>query len=118
MLATFARTAGVAPATTQRSPGGAGTPTGAYIEIGVPMQIDRTRMYRVKAVADMADVSVSTVYRAIESGSLNALRIGTAVRVPGAALAAWIAKCGGPGQAAWVHGTTAGTGADIAAVQR
>ena len=82
------------------------------------MQIDRTRMYRVKAVADLADVSVSTVYRAIESGSLDALRIGTAVRVPGSALVAWIEKCGGPGNAAFVHGMTASAGADPAAVQR
>ena len=56
---------------------------GPTSKFGVPMQIDRTRMYRVKAVADMADVSVFTVYRAIESGGLEALRIGTAVRVPG-----------------------------------
>lgn len=77
------------------------------------MQIDRTRMYRVKAVADMADVSVSTVYRAIESGTLDALRIGTAVRVPGPALVAWIEKCGGPG-----HDTTVSADADTAAAQR
>src|SRR3954465_8616963 len=86
MSATFATAAVVTRATTQRSPGGAGTPAGAYIEMGVPMQIDRTRMYRVKAVAEMGDVSVSTVYRAIESGMLDALRIGTAVLVPGPAL--------------------------------
>jgi excisionase family DNA binding protein len=82
------------------------------------MQIDRTRMYRVKAVADMADVSVSTVYRAIESGSLDALRIGTAVRVPGPALATWIKKCEEAGHAACDHGTTASTSADTTAVQR
>ena len=82
------------------------------------MQIDRTRMYRVKAVAAMADVSVSTVYRAIDNGALDALRIGTAVRVPGAALVTWIKKCEEAAHAASDHGTTASAGADTTAVQR
>ncbi|WP_224390287.1 helix-turn-helix domain-containing protein [Pseudonocardia sp. ICBG1293] len=54
------------------------------------MNIDRGRMYRVSAVADMLDVSPSTVYRAVESGALPVLRFGKAVRVPGHALAAWL----------------------------
>ncbi|MGH3611687.1 MAG: helix-turn-helix domain-containing protein [Pseudonocardia sp.] len=54
------------------------------------MQIDPTRMYRVSTVAEMLDVSASTVYRAIEAGALPALRIGSTVRVSGAALSAWL----------------------------
>ncbi|WP_245607392.1 helix-turn-helix domain-containing protein [Pseudonocardia spinosispora] len=53
------------------------------------MQSQVTRMYRVKAVAEMFDVSVATIYRAIESGQLTALRIGGskgAVRIPEYAL--------------------------------
>jgi excisionase family DNA binding protein len=48
-------------------------------------------MYRVKAVAEMFDVSVSTIYRAIEAGKLEALKIGAgagrgSVRIPDYAL--------------------------------
>lgn len=45
--------------------------------------------YRVKQVAELLDVHVSTVYRAIESGALGALRIGRGrggLRVPAVAL--------------------------------
>lgn len=55
-----------------------------------------TRMFRVKAVAEMYDVSPATIYRAIEAGQLDALRIGTgkgAVRIPADALAAFAAAC-------------------------
>ncbi len=55
------------------------------------MEIDYSRMYRVSAVARLLDVSPSTVYRAIESGALAALRIGSTVRVHGSALADWLA---------------------------
>ncbi len=58
------------------------------------MQVDRTRLYRVRAVAQLVDVSLSTVYRAIESGELGVLRIGKALRVPGTALARWLDSCG------------------------
>lgn len=58
------------------------------------MEIDSTRMYRVPAVARLLDVSPSTVYRAIESGALPALRIGSTVRVHGSALAAWLGTTG------------------------
>ena len=58
------------------------------------MQVDRTRLYRVRAVAELVDVSLSTVYRAIETGELDVLRIGKALRVPGPALARWLDACG------------------------
>jgi excisionase family DNA binding protein len=60
------------------------------------MQVNGTRLYRVKAVAEMFDVSVSTIYRAIEAGRLPALRIGRgkgAFRVPEAALGTFEAAC-------------------------
>ncbi len=56
-----------------------------------------TRVYRVKAVAEMFDVSVATIYRAIETGQLNALKLGTgrgAIRVPQSALEAFARACG------------------------
>jgi excisionase family DNA binding protein len=51
-------------------------------------------LYRVRAVAELVDVSRSTVYRAIECGQMDVLRIGKAVRVPGTALAQWLISCG------------------------
>ncbi len=61
------------------------------------MQVEATRMYRVKEVAGHFDVSVTTVYRAIESGQLGALKLGTAqgtLRVPGSAVLAYAEACG------------------------
>lgn len=60
------------------------------------MHDNGTRLYRVKAVAEMFDVSVSTIYRAIELGQLEALRLGTgkgAVRIPERALSTFEAAC-------------------------
>lgn len=53
-------------------------------------------MYRVKAVAEMLDVSTNTIYRAIESGALDALKIGTGkgtIRIPGRAIRAYVNAC-------------------------
>lgn len=57
-----------------------------------------TRLYPVKAVAEMLDVSPSTIYRAIETGRLEALQIGASgargsVRIPDYALRAFSAAC-------------------------
>ncbi|MEV5296727.1 helix-turn-helix domain-containing protein [Amycolatopsis methanolica] len=60
------------------------------------MQFERNRMYRVKAVAEALDVSVATIYRAIEAGKLNAFKIGTgkgALRIPGDAIPAYLDDC-------------------------
>ena len=60
------------------------------------MQDHGTQMYRVKAVAEMQDVSVATIYRAIESGDLPALKVGTgkgALRVPAAAVHQYLQAC-------------------------
>ena len=35
------------------------------------MQVDGTRMYRVKDVAGLVDVDVSTIHRAIRSGAVS-----------------------------------------------
>ena len=60
------------------------------------MQVDGTRLYRVRDVAEHFDVSVATIYRAIESGHLKALKLGTGTgtfRVTGAAIRAYAEAC-------------------------
>ena len=58
------------------------------------MQIDDTRMYRVKDVAGLVDVDVSTIHRAIRSGELGAYRVGRgALRIPGGVLSAYLDRC-------------------------
>jgi excisionase family DNA binding protein len=60
------------------------------------MQVEATRLYRVRDVAEHFDVSVATIYRAIESGQLAALKLGTGTgtfRVSGAAVAAYAEAC-------------------------
>ncbi|OLT39130.1 transcriptional regulator [Saccharomonospora sp. CUA-673] len=62
-------------------------------------------MYRVKAVAEALDVSVATIYRAIESGKLDALKLGTGkgtLRVPGSAVNAYVDECGEAAYQAYV----------------
>ncbi|WP_010308310.1 helix-turn-helix domain-containing protein [Saccharopolyspora spinosa] len=64
-------------------------------------------MYRVKAVAEMFDVSVNTIYRAIESGDLDALKLGTGkgtIRIPGEALNIYLEKCAQAAYEAFVTG--------------
>ena len=77
---------------TEGAPVSAATLAGAYIEpLGETMQVNGTRMLRVKAVAAMYDVSPATIYRAIEAGHLVALKLGSgrALRVPETALRAY-----------------------------
>ena len=60
------------------------------------MQVERTRLYRVKAVAEALDVSPATIYRAVKSGALRAVRVGTssgAVRISGQALSEYMVAC-------------------------
>lgn len=60
------------------------------------MQDQGRRFYRVREVAEKFDVSVATIYRAIESGQLTALKLGSgkgALRVPDYALAAFEEAC-------------------------
>jgi excisionase family DNA binding protein len=71
------------------------------------MQIEDSRVYRVKAVADMLDVSVNTIYRAIESGALDAYKIGTGkgtLRIPGIAVKTYLSACGEAAREAYVQG--------------
>lgn len=60
------------------------------------MQTDGARLYRVKTVAEHCDVSVATIYRAVESGALRAIRLGKgkgAVRIPGDAIEEYLTAC-------------------------
>ena len=60
------------------------------------MQVEGTRMYRVRDVAEGLDVSVATIYRAIDSGVLPALKVGTgsgALRIPGVAVQKYMRAC-------------------------
>lgn len=56
------------------------------------MQVEGTRMLRVRAVAEQFDVHPATIYRAIQTGALPALRLGMSkgLRVPEAAVKSWI----------------------------
>jgi len=71
------------------------------------MEVEATRLYRVKAVAVGLDVSPATIYRAIESGKLRAIRIGTsgkgALRVRGEAISAYLGDCETTGADAWTE---------------
>lgn len=61
------------------------------------MQDNGTRMYRVKAVAELLDVHVSTVYRLAESGRLHSVRVGFgkgALRVPAESLDEYLRDLG------------------------
>lgn len=80
------------------------------------MQVERTRLYRVRTVAEALDVSVATIYRAVDSGALRAIRVGTskgAVRIPGDAIEAYFAACAAAapkaGSSARDEATAAGT---------
>lgn len=61
------------------------------------MQVMDSVLHRVRVVAARLDVSVATVYRAIGSGRLRALRIGAgrrgAVRVPESAVTEYLRTC-------------------------
>jgi excisionase family DNA binding protein len=73
------------------------------------MQVEGTRLYRVRAVAEALDVSLATIYRAVESGALRAIRVGTgkgAVRIPEAAVDEYLTAC--ESAAATRAGVTAG----------
>ena len=80
------------------------------------MQVEGTRLYRVRDVAEHFDVSVATIYRAIESGQLAALKLGTGTgtfRVSGAAVAAYAEACVQAAYQSWFpDGTSADHGAD------
>lgn len=60
------------------------------------MQVETTRLYRVRAVAELLDISVATIYRAVDTGALRAVRLGVgkgAVRIPGVAIEEYVAVC-------------------------
>ena len=58
------------------------------------MQVDSTRNYRVRDVAEHFNLSRQTIYRAIEAGQLEALKVGVGRgtwRIPGSAVLAYTA---------------------------
>jgi excisionase family DNA binding protein len=79
------------------------------------MQVERTRLYRVRDVAEHFDVSVATIYRAIESGQLTALKLGTRTgtfRVTGAAVLAYTEACLRAALDSWFPGGSSAVLAD------
>jgi excisionase family DNA binding protein len=71
------------------------------------MQVEGTRLYRVRDVAEHFDVSVNTIYRAIESGQLAALKLGTGTgtfRVRGTAVLAYAEACVRAAYESWCPG--------------
>ncbi|WP_328613272.1 helix-turn-helix domain-containing protein [Amycolatopsis sp. NBC_00355] len=79
------------------------------------MRVEDNAIYRVKALAELLDVSRSTVYRAITSGELDALKIGTgkgAVRIPGHSVNVWLDACAERGYADFVEGGQSPESAD------
>ena len=56
------------------------------------MQVEGTPLYRARDVAAMVDVDVSTIYRAIRTGELNAYRVGKLLRIPASAIDAYLHK--------------------------
>ena len=74
------------------------------------MQVDGTRLYRVRDVAEHFEVSVATIYRAIESGQLSALKLGTGtgtLRVTGTAVLAYEKTCTQAAYRPWFPGGAA-----------
>jgi excisionase family DNA binding protein len=60
------------------------------------MRVEPTRLYRVREVAEHFGVSDATIYRAIGSGQLGALKLGTGTgtfRVTGTAVLAYARAC-------------------------
>lgn len=78
------------------------------------MQHEGTRFFRVKAVAERYDVSVHTIYRAIKAGTLDAYKIGGAIRIPEQALTVFDEACAEAGYAAFVVGDESPEAADHA----
>lgn len=87
--------AGVAATAAKAGTPAAGAETRSF---GASMEFEVGRMYRVKVVAEALDVSLATIYRAIESGRLDALKLGTGkgtLRIPGYAANAYVSSCTG-----------------------
>lgn len=83
----------------QEAPVGVDTPTGADIEtLGASMLFEPIRLYRVSDIAGKLICHPATVYRAIERGELNALRLGirnrrSGIRVRGEEINRWLKAC-------------------------
>ncbi|RZQ64367.1 helix-turn-helix domain-containing protein [Amycolatopsis suaedae] len=81
------------------------------------MQFERNEFFTVKQVADRLKIHRSTVYRAVKSGELSALKFGTtskgALRLPGWAVNAWLGECFDAAYAQFVEGDQSPELADV-----
>ncbi len=72
------------------------------------MQVDGTRVFRVKELAEMLRVSDCTIYRAIKAGELDAYKLGTGrsavLRISADSLAIWLDGCGQDAYEAYIEG--------------
>lgn len=107
IIADSAAVAATAVSADKKAPACAATPAGARTEtLGETMQFERTRMYRVREVADHFGVHPATIYRAIEAGELFALRLGHgggAIRVPGDAVGTYAQLCAEAANPGGIH---------------
>lgn len=63
-------------------------------------QVVESTMLRPAEAARLLGISRSHLYRLAAAGSIPAVRLGTAIRIPRAQLVAWIASQAGPRSAA------------------
>lgn len=81
------------------------------------MRVEDNGIYRVQYVADLLDVSRSTVYRTIEAGDLEVLRVGKGkgqLRIKGYSLNAWLDACSERGAAPIPADATAADSTEVA----
>lgn len=65
--------------------------------LGTPLNADldtppAMRLYRVRQAMELLSISRSTLYTLIDSGALRSVRVGRARRIPGTAIADYIAR--------------------------
>ena len=57
----------------------------------MPSKAHPRRLMRITTASESADVSRSTIYRAINAGDLEAVKLGTATAIPAESFERWIA---------------------------
>jgi len=60
------------------------------------MRVEDNAVFRVRDLVNLLDVSPNTVYRAIRTGDLDAMKFGSgkgALRVSGTAVNVWLTSC-------------------------
>ncbi|MEU4522925.1 helix-turn-helix domain-containing protein [Amycolatopsis sp. NPDC024027] len=79
------------------------------------MRVEDNAVFRVRDLVNLLDVSPNTVYRAIKTGELDALKFGSGkgtLRVPGTAVNVWLGTCAERGYADFVQGDQSPEAAD------